>query len=91
MPDFTKHPEESMRERSAVNFADQINTPLLILQGSADWRADTGNQALALVQKLQQYGKVYEFHVYAKDDHRLTLNAQDRDCRIVEWFRKYMK
>lgn len=91
MPDFAKHPEESMRSRSAVNFADQINTPLLILQGSSDWRADPANQALALALKMQQYGKIYELHVYSKDDHRLTLNAADRDRRIVEWFRKYMK
>ena len=91
MPGFDKRPEELMRERSATYFANQINTPLLILQGNADWRADTGNQALALVQKLQEFGKTYELMVYSGDDHALSLNRADRDKRIVEWFKKYMK
>ena len=91
IPGFDKRPEELMRERSATYFADKINTPLLILQGNADWRADTGNQALALAQKLQSLGKTYELGVYAGDDHRLTLNRADSDRRIVAWFKKYMK
>jgi len=91
IPDFDKRPEELMRERSATYFADKINTPLLILQGNADWRADTGNQALALVQKLQELGKTYELIVYSGDDHGLTLNRADRDKRIVEWFKKHRK
>ncbi len=66
IPDFDKRSEELMRERSATYFADKINTPLLILQGNADWRADTGNQALALVQKLQELGKTYELTVYSE-------------------------
>jgi dipeptidyl aminopeptidase/acylaminoacyl peptidase len=91
IPDFDKRPEELMRERSAIYFADKINTPLLILQGNADWRVDTGNQALALVQKLQELGKTYELIVYSGDDHGLTLNRADRDKRIVEWFNKHKK
>ncbi|MGI8638910.1 MAG: alpha/beta hydrolase family protein [Pyrinomonadaceae bacterium] len=91
MPEFDTRRDELTRARSAVHFAEKINTPLLILQGNADWRADTGNQALALAQKLQSLGKTYELIVYAKDDHRLTLNRFDSERRIVEWFRKYMK
>ena len=80
-----------MRERSAVYFADRINTPLLLLQGTADWRVDAGSNALVLAQKLQEHGKTYQLIVYSKDDHQLTLNRADRDKRIVEWFKKYMK
>ena len=91
IPGFNKHPEESLRERSAVYFADRINTPLLLMQGTADWRVDAGSNALVLAQKLQEHGKTYQLIVYSKDDHQLTLNRADRDKGIVEWFKKYMK
>jgi dipeptidyl aminopeptidase/acylaminoacyl peptidase len=91
IPDFDKRSEELLRERSAVYFADKINVPLLLLQGNADWRADTTNQALALALKLQSLKKVYELNIYQGDDHRLSLNRADAHRRIVEWFKKYMK
>src|SRR5215204_5060395 len=91
IPDFDTRREELIRARSAVYFADKINTPLLILQGNADWRSNTSDHALALVQKLQEFGKTYELIVYSGDDHALSLNRADRDKRIVDWFRKHMK
>ena len=40
MPDFDKRSDELVPERSAVYWADKINTPLLMLQGGADWRVE---------------------------------------------------
>ncbi len=91
IPDFATRGEAAMRERSAVNFAEQINVPVLIVQGGADWRVNTGNQALALANKLQSLGKTYELIIYAGDDHSTNHNRLDRERRIVEWFKKYMK
>jgi dipeptidyl aminopeptidase/acylaminoacyl peptidase len=90
IPDFEKRGDESLRERSAVYWADKINTPLLLLQGTADWRVNT-SQVLALAQKLQESGKTYELIVYANDDHGVPLNRVDADRRIVGWFRMHMK
>lgn len=90
IPDFEKRGEESLRERSAVYWADKINAPMLLLHGTADWRVSTG-QVLALAQKLQETGKPYELIVYASDDHGVPLNRDDADRRIVEWFRIHMK
>lgn len=91
IPDFTEKGEETLRERSAVYFADKINIPVLILQGGADWRSNTGTQALALANKLQSLGKTYELIVYAGDEHPININRLDRERRIVEWFKKYSK
>lgn len=91
IPGFAGRGDEAMRERSAIYFADQINVPVLILQGGADWRSNAGSQALALAERLQARGKTYELHVYADDDHELDINHVDRDRRLVEWFKKYMK
>ncbi|MCM3870717.1 MAG: prolyl oligopeptidase family serine peptidase [Pyrinomonadaceae bacterium] len=91
IPGFAENPEEVLRERSAVFFADKIDVPVLILQGGADWRSDAGSQALGLANKLQLFGKTYELHVYAGDDHPLSINRLERERKIVEWFRRYMK
>jgi dipeptidyl aminopeptidase/acylaminoacyl peptidase len=90
MPDFDKRGDELVRERSAVYWADRINTPLLMLQGGADWRVEPV-QTLNLAQKLQELGKPYELIVYAGDEHGLSLNRDDAERRIVEWFKKHMK
>lgn len=90
IPGYADHREQSLRDRSAVQWADRIEAPLLILQGGADWRVDPA-QSLALAQALQRAGKTYELIVYAGDDHGLTLNRDDSNRRIVEWFRRYLR
>lgn len=90
IPGFDKRAEESMRERSAVYWADRIDVPILILHGGADWRVSP-DEALAIAQKLQAAGKTYELVIYAGDDHGLSMNRADSDRRIVEWFRAHMK
>jgi len=91
IPGYPEKREELLRERSAVYFADKINVPVLIFHGGADWRANPGNQALGLANKLQTLGKTYELHVYAEDDHSLSIHHLDRDQKVVLWFKRYMK
>lgn len=91
LPDFDKRSDELMRERSAVYWAEKINVPVLIIHGSADWRADTSSQALPLAQKLQELGKTYELIIYAKDDHGVSWNRADSEKRIVQWFKRNMR
>lgn len=90
IPDFDKRRDEAMRERSAVQWADKINVPVLIMHGSADSSIGAG-RTLAFAQKLQELGKTYELVIYAGGDHGLSLNRMDSDRRILEWFKKYMK
>jgi len=91
IPNFDKRGEEALHERSAVYWPERINVPLLILQGGADWRVDTGTNALLLAQKLQGLGKTYELVIYAGDDHGLSFNSADGDKRTIAWFKRYMK
>jgi dipeptidyl aminopeptidase/acylaminoacyl peptidase len=90
-PGFEKHGEELLRERSAVYWAEQIDVPVFILHGGADWRAEPMSQAQAFAKRLQEFGKTYELIIYPDDDHGLSLNRADSDRRIVEWFRRYRK
>src|SRR5436190_16161327 len=90
IPDFSKHSEESLRERSAVYCAERLNIPPFIIQGNADWRQKP-SQTLSLAQKLQGLGKTYELIVYSGDNHPVAYNREDANRRIIEWFRRYMK
>lgn len=91
MPGYGDKTEEVLRDRSAVNFAEKINVPVLIVHGGSDWRSRAGSQALGLAGKLQSLGKTYELHIYADDDHGVNINRLDRERRILEWFKRYMK
>ena len=91
IPDFATRGEEAMRERSVVAWAGQIDTPLLILHGTADWRANVDSQGRAVSQALSANGKQHELVIYDGDVHGLLLNAQDRTERILAWFRRYMR
>ncbi len=79
-----------MRERSAVEWADKINVPVLIMHGGAD-TSIRANRTLAFAGNLQEFGKTYELIIYAGGDHNLSLNRTDSDRRVLEWFKKYMK
>lgn len=85
-PDFESRKEEHIKSRSAALWADQINAPLLILQGGDDARF-AAPQALMFAQRLDELGKLYELVVYAKDDHPVNLNREDRLKRTIDWFK----
>ncbi|HYP52452.1 MAG TPA: alpha/beta fold hydrolase [Pyrinomonadaceae bacterium] len=85
-PDFEARRDEHVVSRSPVRWADKINVPVLILQGGAD-PAVSPLQAMALAQKLEEAGRLYELVVYARDDHPITANAEDRIRRTIDWFK----
>jgi dipeptidyl aminopeptidase/acylaminoacyl peptidase len=89
IPDFDQRGPELMRTRSAVDFADQLNAPLLILHGGADARVPAG-QALTLAQRLQQQGKSFELVLYADDNHGLERNQEDSQHRMLAWFKHHI-
>ena len=90
MPGFATRRDELLRERSALHWQEKIDTPVLILQGTGDWRVSP-MEALQFAQKLQAAGKAYELVMYANDDHGLTVNRTDSNRRIVEWFKKHLR
>jgi dipeptidyl aminopeptidase/acylaminoacyl peptidase len=80
-----------LRDRSAVFWADKLNVPILVLHGSADWRANLETQAQALVRQLQIYQKAHQLVVYHADDHFLSFNRQESEQQIIKWFRSHFR
>lgn len=91
IPDLQKNQAECLRDRSAVYWVDKLNSPILILHGSADWRCNLDSQVLALVQNLQIYQKPYQLNIYEGDDHLLSFNRENSEQRIIGWFKSHMK
>lgn len=85
-PDFETRKEEHVRNRSAILWADKINIPLLIMSGGAD-PGVSPSKVMAFAQKLDEQGKLYELVIYAKDDHPVSHNAEDRLRRTIDWFK----
>ena len=91
IPDFATRRDEVMRARSAVYFIDQVATPpILLLHGTADWRADPDN-SYAIARKLQARGRPYALHVLENDVHGLSWNWRERDRLVIDWFRRHMR
>jgi dipeptidyl aminopeptidase/acylaminoacyl peptidase len=89
-PDYAERRNEIAKRRSAIDWADQIDTPVLIMHGGAD-RDVSPSHSLALAAKLQELGKTYQLIIRSGADHHLYGWLAERDAQAVEWFRRYMK
>jgi dipeptidyl aminopeptidase/acylaminoacyl peptidase len=92
IPDFTTNKTEVLAQRSATSFAAKMNktTPLLILQGTADWRVPT-NQVLDLVNILYKIKHPFRFILYEGGQHSLIEHKADYSMQIENWFNTYLR
>jgi dipeptidyl aminopeptidase/acylaminoacyl peptidase len=87
-PDYAERKDEISRRRSAVEWADRFETPVLIMHGGADSDVPPSH-ALALAARLQQLGKPYELVIRSGANHVLTQWRAERDAHAIEWFRRH--
>jgi dipeptidyl aminopeptidase/acylaminoacyl peptidase len=91
IPTLKQSQDKCLRDRSAVFWVDKLDVPILVLHGSADWRANLETQSLALVHQLQVHQKAYQLIVYNADDHSLSFNRQESEQQIIKWFRSHFR
>ncbi len=84
-PGFKEQRSEAIRSRSAVQWAEKLDRPILFFVGAAD-EAIPPAQSMKLAGRLSDLGLVYELVVYANDDHFVTRNREARLQRTVDWF-----
>jgi dipeptidyl aminopeptidase/acylaminoacyl peptidase len=90
IPDYGRRGLSTLKERSVMNWPEKISVPLLIFHGGNDQQV-SASEALAFASKLSLLNKPFELVVYASDNHEAANNGQDRDARIVAWFRRYLR
>jgi dipeptidyl aminopeptidase/acylaminoacyl peptidase len=81
---------EEYKKRSAYDWPERINVPVLILHGEADRVVDV-SQAKNLAEKLKEFGKPHQLVIFPKGDHGLNNYRNQRDQEILEWFGKYLQ
>lgn len=80
--------ELRLLDRSPIRYADQVETPVLVVCGEADLRTPI-HQAEQFYTALRRYGKE-AYHIrYPNEGHGLRLPSHRRDWyeRTVAWFR----
>ena len=89
---WTDKDPDAFAKFSAVNFADKVTTPLLILHGEADQRVPTF-QGTEYFQILAAKGKTVRMVTYPGSPHFPVLWEQRLDVmkEIADWLAKYNK
>jgi dipeptidyl aminopeptidase/acylaminoacyl peptidase len=88
IPGFAGHETEALRDRSAVQWANEIDVPVLLMHGTADWRV-SAVQPLHLAQELQRFNKNYQLMMFANDGHGLPAHRSERYGAAIEWFKSF--
>jgi dipeptidyl aminopeptidase/acylaminoacyl peptidase len=88
IPKYKSNPVESLKERSAIYWVEQINSPLLLVHGDKDERADIESVRI-LDQKMIELNLPHKLVVYAGGNHGLTHQIDKLKIEIRDWFLKY--
>jgi dipeptidyl aminopeptidase/acylaminoacyl peptidase len=84
-----KENRELYMDRSPINFLENIQAPLLLTASSRDVRCPP-TESRAVVRKLEQMGKEFEYHEYKDEGHwpRKRKNLRDLYERSVRFLDK---
>jgi dipeptidyl aminopeptidase/acylaminoacyl peptidase len=79
-------------ENSPIFYLDQVNTPLLLIQGSSD-RITTPNHSEEIFVGLRRLDKEVEYARYEGEDHGFWFypNRVDFCNRVIGWFDRWLK
>jgi len=91
IPDYPMHKEEELTKRSAVRWAEKFpkNVPLLLVQGTADWRVNP-NQSLALAKQFNKYKIPYRLIMFEGSDHGISEHREEVMQQVNNWFHRFL-
>ncbi|MGI8581080.1 MAG: alpha/beta hydrolase family protein [Chitinophagaceae bacterium] len=93
IPDYITNKEAELKKRSAVFWADSLSksTPILIMQGSADWRVNT-EETLELLEKFFKAKQPVKYILFPGAVHGLFGEyRREMHENIKLWFDDYLK
>lgn len=92
IPDFTTRKDQALTERSAVQWTDKINadTPIFILQGTADWRV-LPVEALGMSEALVHNKHPFRLALFEGGSHGLPEYKEEVDRLVLNWFNDYLR
>ncbi|WP_165784595.1 alpha/beta hydrolase family protein [Solitalea longa] len=92
IPNYNTTKETSLKERSAVFWADQLcpTTPILLMQGSADWRV-LPEESMEMLNKLYECRHPVRFILYEGADHGITEYREEKLAEMKRHFDYYLR
>jgi len=81
--------EELLRERSPINYVDDVKADLLVIQGARDPRVVKA-ESDQIVEKLREAGKYVEYHVFEDEGHGATKkgNRVKMEKMTIDFFER---
>jgi dipeptidyl aminopeptidase/acylaminoacyl peptidase len=91
IPDFETDRENALRRRSAVYWPETLcgTTPILILQGTADWRVNPLS-ALRMGEMLLKERHPFRLMMLEGADHALSECVPERNRQTRDWFDRFV-
>jgi len=83
---------EAYRQSSPINYAQNLQDPLLLLHGVLDSNVPF-QDTVQLTDRLQRAGKSFELMIYPREDHTFneSENWIDQYSRILDFFSRHLK
>jgi dipeptidyl aminopeptidase/acylaminoacyl peptidase len=86
-PGYAENKQQIFFSRSAINWPEKINAPILIMHGGADSGASPLH-SLRMAEALTKLEKEYALHIFAGDNHTIRNHRVERDAMAVNWFKE---
>lgn len=92
VPGWTADREAAIRDRSPVLWAADLHdaTPVLILQGTSDWRVEP-TAALDMSRALFEARHPHRLVMFEGGDHALSTHRREAFREIVGWFDRFVR
>jgi dipeptidyl aminopeptidase/acylaminoacyl peptidase len=87
-PDLSERRAEIVRRRSAVQWAERIRVPVLILHGGEDSLVSP-DQSRRMAERLRAARRPFELRIVDGARHTLTERAAERDAWVSDWFSRH--
>lgn len=92
VPKWKDEQEAALVARSPIRWAEKLHksTPILLLQGTGDWRVDPG-QTLRMATRLFELRHPFRLVMYEGGDHGLTEWRPERNQAVFEFLDRYVR
>lgn len=87
-PDLATQRDAIIERRSAIRWAARIDTPVLIMHGTADQDMPI-EHSRRMDAELTRLGKVHRYREFEGQRHQIGGQGAERDAEAIAWFRRF--
>jgi dipeptidyl aminopeptidase/acylaminoacyl peptidase len=93
VPDYATARDAQLIARSAIRWPQRLNksTPILILHGTADWRANPKSNAINMATALYEAKHPFRMVLFEGAQHGLLEHKEEADRITREWLDRYVR